>query len=157
MRTAVFVFQFREQSTLTGVAQAVVDKAVRRHHDSYMSINSSCAPKREDITLVLRNFNYPLPNAITSPTTPSVPFNPVATTINTSTLSSQTNTAAPNTINSTNRTADTTSSSSCDAKETDDGLGPDQKIEGYVDFSDFYKNYYKAKENGTLPSGLEEF
>lgn len=136
-----------------------MDKAVRRHHDWYMSnsVNPSCSPKREDITLVLRNFNYPLPNALTSPTTPSVPFSTVVASSQPSTYASITNTTA-NTLNSTVRTTDTTSSSSCYAKdETDDGLGPDKKIEGYVDFSDFYKNYYKAKENGTLPEGLEEF
>lgn len=121
------------------------------------SISPSCAPKREDITLVLRNFNYPLPNALTSPTTPSAPFSPAAVRSPPSTLASVTNTTTANTLNST-RTVDTTSSSSCYAKEdTDDGLGPDEKIEAYVDFSDFYKNYYKAKENGTLPEGLEEF
>lgn len=155
-----FIFQFREQATLTGVAQAVVDKAVRRHHDWYMSnsVNPTCAPNREDITLVLRNFNYPLPNAITSPTTPSTPSNSVVVTSPPSTLRSGTKPTIANTLNSTSQTTDTTSSSSCYAKdETDDGLGPDQKIEGYVDFSDFYKNYYKAKENGTLPEGLEEF
>lgn len=156
----IFPFQFREQATLTGVAQAVVDKAVRRHHDWYMSnsVNPTCAPNREDITLVLRNFNYPLPNAITSPTTPSVSFNSAAVTSASSTIASVTNTATANTLNSTSRTTDTTSSSSCYGKdEADDGLGPDKKIEGYVDFTDFYKNYYKAKENGTLPEGLEEF
>lgn len=138
----------------------MVDKAVRRHHDWYMSnsVNPSCAPKREDITLVLRNFNYPLPNAITSPTTTSVSFNTVSVTNSPSIYISDMKTTNANTLNSTSRTTDTTSSSSCYAKdETDDGLGPDQKIEGYVDFSDFYKNYYKAKENGTLPEGLEEF
>lgn len=145
---------------MTGVAQAVVDKAVRRHHDWYMSnsINSSCAPKREDITLVLRNFNYPLPNAIKSPTTPSMTFSPVAPTTPLSTLVSMTEGMSINTRNSGTRTTDTTSSGSCYVKdEIDDGVGPDQKIKGYVDFSDFYKNYYKAKENGTLPEGLEEF
>lgn len=122
------------------------------------SVNASCAPKREDITLVLRNFNYPLPNAITSPTTPSVPFNPAAATNRTSTVVSIQNNNATNTLNSTSRTTNTTSSSSCYAKvENDDGLGTDQKIESYVDFSEFYKNYYKAKENGTLPEGIDNF
>nr|CAI5842970.1 unnamed protein product [Callosobruchus analis] len=70
----IVVEQFREQATLTGVAQAVVDRAVRLHHDWYMSnsLNHPCTPKREDITLVLRNFNYPMPNAITSPSKPTV-------------------------------------------------------------------------------------
>ncbi|XP_028144062.1 TGF-beta-activated kinase 1 and MAP3K7-binding protein 1-like [Diabrotica virgifera virgifera] len=152
------VEQFREQATLTGVAQAVVDKAVRLHHDWYMSnsLNNSCSPKREDITLVLRNFNYPLPNAITSPTNPSVSFNPIVTK---NTISDRYSSASIATVGSgnsdsttiTNKTSDT---SSIDVK-LDDDIGSDQKIEAYVDFSDFYRNYNKAKKNGTLPVGLD--
>lgn len=69
-------FQFRVQSTLTGVAQAVVDKIVRIHHDFYMSRTGSDQveiSKREDITLLIRNFNFPLPNAI-SPSHPTAHF-----------------------------------------------------------------------------------
>lgn len=131
-----------------------MDKAVRLHHDWYMSnsINHSCSPEREDITLVLRNFNYPLPNAITSPTTPSVTFNPIPTIKDNS--SSQSTLINTKTEDSTVRTNDTTNSS--DVKtETDDGLGPDMKIEAYVDFSDFYRNFNIAKQNGTLPEGLD--
>ncbi|CAH1171098.1 unnamed protein product [Phaedon cochleariae] len=149
------VEQFREQATLTGVAQAVVDKAVRLHHDWYMSnsLHPSCIPKREDITLVLRNFNFHMPNAITSPTTPTVTFNPVVTA---NSLSDQSDYSATSTTmnnsNITTRTSDTTSSSS--RTETDDGIGPDQKIEAYTDFSDFYRNFEKAKREGTLPEEL---
>jgi len=72
------VEQFRVQSTLTGVAQAVVDKVVRIHHDTFMSgsEHSGQCQKRDDITLLVRNFNHLLPNALNSPTT-SVRFSPV--------------------------------------------------------------------------------
>lgn len=59
--------QFRTQRTLNSVAQAVIDKVVRIHHDYFMSRTGSdrtAITKREDITLLIRNFNYPLPNAI---------------------------------------------------------------------------------------------
>ena len=75
------VEQFRSQSTLTGVAQAVVDKIVRIHHDMYMSGVgsengvSNSQGRRDDITLLVRNFNFPLPHALASPT-PVVRFNP---------------------------------------------------------------------------------
>lgn len=71
-----FNLQFRVQSTLTGVAQAVVDKIVRIHHDINMSHSPSATTsgKREDITLLVRNFNFPLSNALKSPTAPSVRF-----------------------------------------------------------------------------------
>ncbi|GIX73530.1 TGF-beta-activated kinase 1 and MAP3K7-binding protein 1 [Caerostris darwini] len=58
--------QFSEQSTLSGVAQAVVDKAVRIHQDAFM--RDTGTPKRyekhDDITLLVRNFNCSLPNAL---------------------------------------------------------------------------------------------
>nr|XP_023011496.1 TGF-beta-activated kinase 1 and MAP3K7-binding protein 1-like [Leptinotarsa decemlineata] len=146
------VEQFREQATLTGVAQAVVDKAVRLHHDWFMSnsFNQTCLPRRKDITLVLRNFNYHLPNAITSPTAPSVTFShkvSVNSLSETSTPTAST-VAGTNITSSTNTTSDTTSSQDSKTEE-DDGVGPDQKIEAYVDFSVFYKNFEKAKKDGT--------
>ena len=63
--------EFGIQSTLNGVAQAVVDKIVRLHHDTFMTYTGhrkSLCQKRKDITLLVRNFNYRLPNAISSPT-----------------------------------------------------------------------------------------
>lgn len=63
--------EFNVQSTLNGVAQALVDKVVRIHHDSFMmgtpEVKQRCH-KRGDITLLVRNFNYILPNAIGTPT-----------------------------------------------------------------------------------------
>lgn len=67
------------QSTLTGVAQAVVDRVVRIHHDVYMrgvmDCNTPVQTGRDDITLLVRNFNFPLPNALASPTL-NVRFDP---------------------------------------------------------------------------------
>nr|CAH7721580.1 unnamed protein product [Callosobruchus chinensis] len=153
----IVVEQFREQATLTGVAQAVVDRAVRLHHDWYMSnsLNHPCSPKREDITLVLRNFNYPMPNAITSPSKPSVSFNPVIEK-NSISEDSTVDGKDTDTINSYMPTNTTTTTCS-ERTETDDGVGPDQKIEAYVDFSEFYRNYEEMKRKGTLPEGLEDF
>nr|CAI5842967.1 unnamed protein product [Callosobruchus analis] len=51
----------------------------------------------------------------------------------------------------------TTTTTCSERTETDDGVGPDQKIEAYVDFSDFYRNYEAMKRKGTLPEGLEGF
>ncbi|ELT89411.1 hypothetical protein CAPTEDRAFT_160853 [Capitella teleta] len=62
--------EFTQQSTLNGVAQAVVDKVVRLHHDAYntsLDHRKQLCQKRDDIMLVVRNFNHPLPNAINSP------------------------------------------------------------------------------------------
>lgn len=81
----VLYFQFQIQSTLTGVAQAVVDKVVRIHHDTYMTKASKgdllTGGKRDDITLLIRNFNYPMPRSLTSGG-PHVRFDPVPTITN---------------------------------------------------------------------------
>lgn len=47
--------EFSTQSTLNGVAQAVVDKVVRMHHDAYMTDNQipKRCQKRDDITLLV--------------------------------------------------------------------------------------------------------
>ncbi|KAB0795309.1 hypothetical protein PPYR_08057 [Photinus pyralis] len=149
------VEQFREQGTLTGVAQAVVDRAVRLHHDWYMSNSfKTGSTKREDITLIVRNFNFPMPNAITSPTNPTVTFNPILNTIpnnSSSTLTSVNDNYRSSSIVSTNDT----SSSSDVRSDSDIGVGPDQRIEGYVDFSSYYKNVEIARQNGTLPKGID--
>lgn len=64
------VEQFRTQSTLAGVAQSVVYKAVQIHHDTYMQKtqiedrNEVAMAAREDLTLLVRNFNFPMPNAL---------------------------------------------------------------------------------------------
>lgn len=146
---------------MTGVAQAVVDRAVRLHHDWYMSnsINNSCSTKREDITLVLRNFNFPLPNAIKSP---SVTFSPLFAINNNVPSANNTLTSVAvggdtyrDTNTSTIRTNDTTSSSSCYSRtQSDCGLGPDDKVEAYVDFSEYYRKVEIMRQNGTLPDGV---
>lgn len=59
------VDQFRVQSTLTGVAQSVVHKVVQYHHDTYMREPEKMRQQsREDITLLVRNFNFPMPNIL---------------------------------------------------------------------------------------------
>lgn len=72
--------EFSQQTTLTGVAQAVVDRVVRIHHDTFMTGNQAqkaLCQKRDDITLLVRNFNYPLsvhsPSSVRSISSPSHP------------------------------------------------------------------------------------
>lgn len=62
------------------MAQAVVDKVVRIHHDFYMSRSGSdklSINKREDITLLIRNFNFPMPNAISPTRSPNITFSSI--------------------------------------------------------------------------------
>ncbi|GFO10401.1 tgf-beta-activated kinase 1 and map3k7-binding protein [Plakobranchus ocellatus] len=70
--------EFGQQTTLTGVAQAVVDRVIRIHHDTFMTgseAKKTLCKKRDDITLLVRNFNYPLsiqsPGSVRSINSPS--------------------------------------------------------------------------------------
>ncbi|KAK3851649.1 hypothetical protein Pcinc_041719 [Petrolisthes cinctipes] len=58
------VEQFVEQPTLTSIAQTVVDKVVRLHHDNYLTKRRNVTT-RDDITLIIRNFNFQLRGALT--------------------------------------------------------------------------------------------
>lgn len=63
----IIVEQFRTQSTMSGVSQSAVHQIVQRHHDSYMREEGEATfENRKDITLLVRNFNFPMPNSINS-------------------------------------------------------------------------------------------
>lgn len=106
------------------------------------SSSSNRSTKREDITLLVRNFNYILLNANKSPTTPAVSFNPIV---------------VSNTLTNNNTTynSNVTSTVSTVRNDTDTEVGEDNKMDAYVDFSMFYENYAIAKEDGSLPTCLE--
>lgn len=153
----LIVSQFRVQSTLTGVAQAVVDKTVRIHHDFAMS--NGIISKRDDITLLIRNFNFPLPNAKQSPINPTVRFNSnVDIQSMHSTLTEEILTDSVQSPSVTNSYESTLLSNQYDTNNSDykrseyDG---DAKIPSYVDFTDFFSNVEVAKKNNTLPEGIE--
>lgn len=55
----------RIKSTLEIVAQSVIEKIMSQHLAHYMQGTSNTRFKnRPDMTLMIRNFNYPLPNGI---------------------------------------------------------------------------------------------
>ena len=54
------------QNNLTGVAQAVVDRIGRAHHDTYMNQMRKCQ-KRDDMTLLIRIFTGEIANSLKSP------------------------------------------------------------------------------------------
>lgn len=172
----MIVEEFKVQSTLAGVAQAVTDKVSRMHYDYYMasSILSSPprgqAPKRDDMTLLVRNFNFPLPNSISSPTNDpfKFPFYPPPSHYSNNTNNNNSNLLTPtqsisspviiinnsnymfaDDTNGTNNTA-TTSTESSDALTQSNHKLPldgDGRIGPYVDFSDYYN---KIAENPNL-------
>lgn len=152
----IAVEQFRVQSTLTGVAQAVVDKVVRIHHDVNMSNtqNTMITSKRDDITLLVRNFNFPLSHALKSPTSQSVRFNPVVQTAPISIPDNEDLSSISTGITdenfddaSTTETSTTSDIYPSGARITD----PNARIKPYVDFSEYYENVEKRRKEGTLP------
>lgn len=61
----ILFLKLRVQSTLTGVAQAVVDHIARIYHDTYEAQDNATGATRPNIMLMIRNFNFAMPNAIT--------------------------------------------------------------------------------------------
>lgn len=144
------------QSTLTGVAQAVVDKVVRIHHDINMSNSKSTVTtgKRDDITLLVRNFNFPLPHALKSPTNQSVRFNPVVE-------SAPLTTASETDYSSTGIAEENSDMSTTESSSTSDMYPPgarptnrNARIKPYVNFSEYYENVERRRRDGTLPEGI---
>lgn len=54
--------EFAKQTSLDAVAQAVVDRVRRIHGDTFASggERAKFCPRHEDMTLLVRNFGYPL-------------------------------------------------------------------------------------------------
>jgi len=61
----LFLQKLRVQSTLNGVAQAVVDHIARIYRDIYEAQDNANGTTRPNIMLMVRNFNFAMPNAIT--------------------------------------------------------------------------------------------
>uniref|UniRef100_T1J677 TGF-beta-activated kinase 1 and MAP3K7-binding protein 1 n=1 Tax=Strigamia maritima TaxID=126957 RepID=T1J677_STRMM len=159
--------QFCEQSTITGVAQAVVDKIVRLHHDRYMSDASDTCQKRGDMTLLVRQFNYSFQKAQhLSPTHVGggventryvIPANDPHFYGTNSSSPIQTPDLRPSTPAQTPSSQTTSTSDSLRTFPSRDSnklqLDADGKIQPYVDFGDFYAAVKEAG-NQTLLMGL---
>lgn len=176
----LIVQQFRIKDSLTAVSQSSVEKLLSIHCANYMQQENNAEFKsRPDATLMIRNFNYPLPNEVRPPQNRNnvcylfhsisifmrfiflkmchlfqVTFNPINREhlLSTNTVSSSDQSGNNDTTNSyyTNSSATTTTSSSNRSEFFDKNA----RISPYVDFSDFYKNIEAAQRNGTLPSIL---
>uniref|UniRef100_A0A2L2YHH8 TGF-beta-activated kinase 1 and MAP3K7-binding protein 1 n=1 Tax=Parasteatoda tepidariorum TaxID=114398 RepID=A0A2L2YHH8_PARTP len=155
--------QFSEQSTLNGVAQAVVDKVLRIHHDAFLrdTHNPRRCQKRDDITLMIRNFNCPLPNAH------STSIGSASKVVEGDTSEHNNTLSGINSIDSSfldgktpffmNDATSLTSTSESAGPQvlfqsaTDMSLDEEGRIKSYVDFSDFYSAVAKAYEGGLVP------
>lgn len=132
---------------------------MRIHHDVNMSNtqNTMITSKRDDITLLVRNFNFPLSHALKSPTSQSVRFNPV---VQTAPISIPDNEDLSST--STGITDDNFNTSTTETSTTSDMYPPgaritdrNARIKPYVDFSEYYENVEKRRKEGTLPEGID--
>ncbi|GLV34393.1 Ppm1 [Carabus blaptoides fortunei] len=130
------VEQFRCQSTLNAVAQTVVDKAIylySNNSQSYSGSNSSNTSvnsvpgRREDITLIIRNFNFMLQNSSDSSSSSSTSNSSSVTSTLDTHHSSTTTTSSPQYMNETNRDI--------------------HRLKPYVDFSCYYVNIRRIQDN----------
>jgi len=149
----IIVEQFAMQNTLTGVAQGVIDRVARIHHDHYMQDpkHYPCC-HREDLTLLLRNFHFKL-----STTSGSSTLRSYYNTFNLDGDSSQsTGTSFPietdigspaETLTETSLTASTKD----DQKQSKIVIDGEGRVKPYVDFTCFYQAVRKAKDDGIIP------
>jgi len=112
--------------------------------------------KRDDITLLVRNFNFPLSHALKSPTGQSVRFNPV---VQTAPISIPDEDLSSTSTGITDENFDT---STTETSTTSDMYPPgariterNARIKPYVDFSEYYENVEKRRKEGTLPEGID--
>jgi len=137
-------YYLREETSLTGAAQAVVDHVVRQHHDR-LEASGGQSVTRKDVTLLIREFNGSY--SCSSQRRGSRPLPD-----KTLTRSSSTRPARPT------RSSTATESSSVYTAGKEMPVDEDGRIQPYVDFQPFYTLWNRAKgadskdasnENGT--------
>lgn len=145
----LIIEQFRSESTLAGVSQSVIHKIVQMHHDAYMRFrDDSPFHGREDITLLVRNFNYPMPNAIQRNEN-LMQFSPKLPKATTSSNKYFSTSDSNKIIQSLYSTSSSTSSVGSIAT-----IDTNKRIKSYVDFSDYYKNVEEAKKKNSLDPSI---
>ena len=138
--------QFSENTTVSGVAQSVVDKVVRMHRDHFETeIEVESSWRREDITLLVRNFNAKLATNSKRGRTSSSNLNNLDATVAVATVTQQKPPGGAT------RSSTTTTESSADTfvkQNADRELSVDEngRIRPYVDFSYFHREWQKHRE-----------
>lgn len=142
--------QFDAQTTLMGVAQAVVDRVVRMHHDKYMRDPLSYQ-RRDDISLLVRNFNQPFRNTLGASVSPEQFSSRAVASVTPSPLPTLSTTCSD-----TNSTADSgIPSRAADRNSTRMFVDEEGLVEPYVDFADFYRALEEAQQNGNHQNNAE--
>lgn len=164
------VQQFRVQPSLAAVAQTVIERIVSEHYTNYIEHRDRQINGRADLTLMIRNFNFSLPNEGHSQTKNQVilvndeeqpilqrdyvhrllycnlfQINFTNTMAGSLEPGSQTDT-----VNSNNSNSSTTTSTS----NLGDSFDKNFRISPYVDFTDYYNNVEAARSKGILPTTI---
>lgn len=159
----IIVENFRKTDNFKTVSQSVLEE-IEEEFVTYCYKNN-LTPIHTHMSLLIRNFNFPLPNVkeeVVQATNPvqrnaSVRFNPIvqskSNTLLNETDCELTNEEAIETNSNavTNRSIDSTS----DIYPSGTLYDRNRKIKGYVDFSCYFENVDKARKNGTLPSFIK--
>lgn len=156
----VIVENFRKETEFNNLSQSVL-KEIDEDFNAFCQQNKLNPKSNTYMTLLIRNFNFPLPNdpifvpqeicrLKSNKQTNVVEFNPVVmakTNTNTDIELDYSNTI--DTQLNTNRTDSSELYSNAQLNNSN------RKIKGYVDFTCYYENVEKARKEGTLPSFLQ--
>nr|XP_019546611.2 TGF-beta-activated kinase 1 and MAP3K7-binding protein 1-like [Aedes albopictus] len=152
--------EFQAQSTLAGVAQSVVHRVVQLHHDAFMQQVDEGKPSaffnRDDITLMIRNFNYPLPNAFNNRKTSNRSYTSTASASSSTTGSDATPTnQSYGTEMDCSGMGTNVSVTSSERSENDNFPEGEKRVKSFVDFSDYYRRVAEARKLGKLPPNID--
>ncbi|XP_055628932.1 TGF-beta-activated kinase 1 and MAP3K7-binding protein 1-like [Toxorhynchites rutilus septentrionalis] len=151
--------EFQTQSTLAGVAQSVVHRIVQLHHDAFMQQvdegNPATFSNRDDITLLIRNFNYPLPNAFNNRKNSSRSYTSTTSTSSTTSSDATPTNQSYSAEMDCSMTGTNISVASSDRSENDNFPESEKRIKAYVDFSDYHRRVAEARKLGLLPPNID--
>lgn len=135
---SIVVQQFNKQSTLVGVSQSTINVISQLHHDAYMKTKVSGTDckfnSRDDMTLLIRNFSFDMPNSIENSKQSSM-----SSTISGSQMPTDTNTSYSSTNTSVNYSSYAT----------------ERKTKPYVSFQEYFENVEQARRENRLPKDIE--
>jgi len=138
--------QFSENTTVSGVAQSVVDKVVRMHREHFeIKVDDNVELRREDISLLVRNFNAKLSNA--QKRRSGANLNDLDAVSSLSNVETPKPVIPPTTSAATRSSTTTTSSADTFVKSTDLSVDENGRIKPYVDFSHFHNEWQLHREN----------
>ncbi|KAI5631011.1 protein phosphatase 2C domain-containing protein [Phthorimaea operculella] len=163
----IIVENFRKTEDFGTVSQTVLEE-IEEEFISYCYKNNLTPKPNTHMSLLIRNFNFPLPNVKPEETVTesnpvqknsSVRFNPIVQS-KSHTLLNEIDSELSSTneeTNHSNSNVDTNRSneSSSDIYPAGKPYDKDRRIKPYVDFSCYFDNVSKARKSGTLPSFIK--